>query len=292
MYIRQFDQYIFYCMNTFLKRETFSEKINSSLLHEYGTNMTNNLKEITHHRVIHTFTQLINPTLQLHPHLEIRLPLFPLLLAKFLLPFDILLLDHVDIRIHHIVRIARERHHELRAQFDVVWAAIEDGGDFRGEVFERDEPSDEHFASFVANCPHELCWVEPDAFVHGMGWELVAARGSFIGRVCAFIGRVCAFIGRVRAFIGRVCGLIGRVCDSIGRVCDQVGLVCDYVGRVCQFRGSIEYVDGLLFGVGSWLAADVSGSGRVRDFWSARHDSRRQRACALVRSERCGGLLF
>ena len=192
--------------------------------------MSNNLNEITHHRVIHTFTQLINPTLQLHPHLEIPLPLFPLILAKFLLPIHILLFGHVDIRIHHIVCIACERHHELRAQLDVVWAAIEDGGDFRGEVFERDEPGDEHFAAFVANCPDELGWVVPDAFVHGMGWELVTAGGGFIGRVCGFIRRLC--------------GLLGRVCDLIGRVCDSIG-------RVCHFRGRVDDVDGLLFGVGS-----------------------------------------
>ena len=223
---------------------------------------------LTLHRggVIHTSTQLINPTLQLHSRLEIGLPFFPLILAKFLLPFDILLLGHVDIRIHDIVRIAGKRHHELRAQFDMVWAPIEDRGDLRREIFERGEPGDEHFAAFFANCPDELGWIEPDAFVHGMGWKFVVARDGLI-------------VGLVGGFVGRVCGCIGRVCSFISRLCDLIGRVCDSVGRVCHFRGRgrVEYVDGLLIaGVGSWIAADVSGFGRVGDFWSARHDSRRQ----------------
>lgn len=169
--------------------------------------------------------------------------------------------------------IAGKRHYELRAQFDVVWAAIEDGGDLRREVLERGESGDEHFAAFFANCPDELGWIEPDAFVHGMGWKLVVARDGIIGLVGGFVGRLGGFIGRVCGFISRLCDLIGRVCDSIGRVCDSVGRVCHFRGR-----GGVEYVDGLpIVEVGSWIAADVSGLGRVGDFWSARHDSRRQR---------------
>lgn len=195
------------------------------------TSMLNNLKGISHHRAIHTFTQLINPTLQLGPQLIIRLPHLSLIVPKFLLPLHILLFGYVDIRIYHIVRITHNRLPELRAQFVVVRAAVEDGGDIRGEVFEREEPGDEHFAAFVTDYPNKFGLVEPDAFVHGVGWELVAD------------GRGC---------IGWVCGFIGRVCDSIGRVCD--------------FRGRVRRNDGLLFGMGRRILADVGGFGRVHDF--------------------------